>query len=308
MRYVNMDEISTTHRLANKILGPDRPVIQVASAPSGFEGEGFPVKRAFAGLDLSLIDPFLMMDEMGEVDYAPGEPKGTSWHPHRGFQTVTLMFEGVFEHGDNQGGGGTIKPGDTQWMTAGDGILHIEAPPEWLVQKGGLFHGLQLWVNLPRSLKRVQPTYQDIRSEAVTEVYSHDGASKVRIVAGEIDQVRGPGSTLTPITFGHVTVSPGSEILVPWNPHFNALSYVMKGEVDLSSKNVRVRSGHAAALGAGSSIVVRNPGLEEASLVLLGGRPIGEPIAWAGPFVMNTRAEVMEAYEDFRSGRFAQPA
>src|SRR5690349_6212022 len=134
-----------------------RPVRSITTAPRGFEGEGFPVRRAFAGVHFADLDPFIMMDQMGEVEYGPGEPKGTAWHPHRGFETVTYMIDGVMEHQDSTGGGGVIAGGDTQWMTAGGGILHIERPPEWLVQKGGLFHGLQLWVNLPSRDKMIDP-------------------------------------------------------------------------------------------------------------------------------------------------------
>src|SRR3954470_15333813 len=165
MPAVTVDDITTLDRIAAPAPeAQDRPVRSVTTAPSGFEGEGFPVRRAFAGVDLSRLDPFIHMDQMGEVDYAPGEPKGTPWHPHRGFETVTYIIDGIFDHQDSQGGGGTITNGDTQWMTAGGGILHIEAPPEWLVTRGGLFHGIQLWVNLPRSQKLVTPRYQDIRA------------------------------------------------------------------------------------------------------------------------------------------------
>src|SRR6266508_1487491 len=141
----------------------ERPVRSVTTAPRGLEGEGFPVRRAFAGVSLADLDPFVHMDQMGEVEYAPGEPKGTSWHPHRGFETVTYIIDGEMAHSDSNGGGGLITNGDTQWMTAGAGILHIETPPEHLVRSGGLFHGFQLWVNLPRAMKFAQPRYQDIR-------------------------------------------------------------------------------------------------------------------------------------------------
>src|SRR6201995_2529435 len=149
--------------------GPEgeRPVVKVTTAPSGYEGEGFPVRRAFGGVDLKQLDPFVHMDQMGEVEYAPGEPKGTPWHPHRGFETVTYMIDGIFRHQDSNGGGGLITNGDTQWMTAGGGILHIEEPPEEVVVKGGLFHGFQLWVNLPAALKMTTPRYQDIRAGQV---------------------------------------------------------------------------------------------------------------------------------------------
>ena len=158
----------------------DRPVLAVTTAPSAFEGEGFPVRRAFAGVDLRALDPFIHMDQMGEVDYAPGEPKGTPWHPHRGFETVTYIIDGVFRHQDSNGGGGLITNGDTQWMTAGGGILHIEEPPEELVMSGGLFHGFQLWVNLPARLKMAPPRYQDIRAGQVALLSSADGGALVR--------------------------------------------------------------------------------------------------------------------------------
>ena len=142
-----------------------RPVTGISDAPSGFEGEGFPVRRAFAGVAMADLDPFIHMDQMGEVEYAPGEPKGTPWHPHRGFETVTYMIDGTFQHQDSIGGGGLITNGSTQWMTAGSGILHIERPPEELIASGGLFHGMQLWVNLPAAQKMVAPRYQDLEAE-----------------------------------------------------------------------------------------------------------------------------------------------
>src|SRR4051795_9121260 len=178
--------------------GVERPVRGVTSAPSGFEGEGFPVRRAFAGVDLADLDPFIHLDQMGEVEYAPGEAKGTPWHPHRGFETVTYILDGVFEHADSNGGGGVITNGDTQWMTAGAGILHIEKPPEWLVAQGGLFHGFQLWVNLPKVQKLAAPRYQDIPGTEVALVSSPDGGSLVRVIAGKVGGHAGPGSTYTP--------------------------------------------------------------------------------------------------------------
>ncbi len=185
MPAVTVDDLTVLDRLRTPGLGDTvRPVKQLIEAPKGYEGEGFPVRRAFAGVDLRDLDPFVHMDQMGEVDYAPGEPKGTPWHPHRGFETVTYIIDGVFDHHDSHGGGGTITNGDTQWMTAGSGLLHIEAPPEWLVQKGGLFHGVQLWVNLPRDAKWNAPKYQDIRSAQVGLATSADAGALVRVIAG----------------------------------------------------------------------------------------------------------------------------
>ena len=172
MPAITVDDITVLPRIPepDPTVARERPVRSLTIARTGFEGEGFPVRRAFAGVDLADLDPFIHMDQMGEVDYAPGEPKGTPWHPHRGFETVTYMMDGTFEHQDSNGGGGTITNGDTQWMTAGAGILHIEKPPEWLVTSGGLFHGIQLWVNLPRDQKWAAPRYQDLRASEVALV------------------------------------------------------------------------------------------------------------------------------------------
>src|SRR6516165_981973 len=183
MPAITVDDILVLPRVAEPGLAEtERPVTSVTTAPSGYEGEGFPVHRAFAGVPLAELDPFVHMDQMGEVDYGPGEPRGTAWHPHRGFETVTYMIDGTFEHQDSTGGGGRITNGDTQWMTAGAGILHIERPPEALVESGGLFHGIQLWVNLPASDKMVGPRYQDISRDAVRLLTSPDGGALVRVI------------------------------------------------------------------------------------------------------------------------------
>ncbi|MBB2749053.1 UNVERIFIED_ORG: hypothetical protein FHR35_008965 [Microbispora rosea subsp. rosea] len=285
-----------------------RPVRSVTTAPSGFEGEGFPVRRAFAGVPQSMLDPFIHMDQMGEVEYAPGEPKGTPWHPHRGFETVTYIVDGVFEHQDSNGGGGTITNGDTQWMTAGAGLLHIEKPPEHLVVSGGLFHGIQLWVNLPRAHKFHLPRYQDIRGREAALLASADGGALLRVIAGELDGYAGPGVTFTPITMVHATVSPGARLDLPWNPEFNALAYVLAGQGSVGAERRPVRKGQLAVFGPGGSLTLAadtaqpqaEPNLE---VLLLGGQPIREPVAHYGPFVMNTRAEIVQALEDYQAGR-----
>jgi quercetin 2,3-dioxygenase len=286
----------------------ERKVKSVTSAPSGFEGEGFPVRRAFAGVDLTALDPFIHMDQMGEVEYAPGEPKGTPWHPHRGFETVTYIIDGTFDHQDSHGGGGRITNGDTQWMTAGSGLLHIEAPPEELVVSGGLFHGIQLWVNLPRADKWAQPRYQDLRGGDAGLLTTQDGGTLVRVIAGDVAGHRGPGSTHTPIAFVHATVSPGARMDLPWRRDFNALVYVLAGQGTVGSERRPVRKGQLVVLGAGDHLQVdaaTSQPLAEPNLdvLVLGGQPIREPVAWAGPFVMNTRAEVVQAFEDFQAGR-----
>jgi redox-sensitive bicupin YhaK (pirin superfamily) len=310
MPAITVDDLTVLNRLKTPGLGDQpRPVVQISTAPQGYEGEGFPVRRAFAGIDQRLLDPFLMMDQMGEVDYAPGEPKGTPWHPHRGFETVTYIIDGVFDHKDSHGGGGTITNGDTQWMTAGAGLLHIETPPEWLVQAGGLFHGLQLWVNLPRADKLIAPKYQDIRSGQVALVTSADAGSLVRVIAGSVGGYDGPGSTHTPMTMVHATIEAGSRLELPWNVDYNALVYVLNGSGTVGNEGRPIRMGQSAVLGAGDYLTIAADGRQESrspsmDVIVIGGQPIREAVAWAGPFVMNTKAEVMQAYEDYQKGRF----
>jgi redox-sensitive bicupin YhaK (pirin superfamily) len=282
----------------------ERAVLSVTTAPLGYEGEGFPVRRAFAGVATEALDPFIHMDEMGSVEYGPGEPKGTSWHPHRGFETVTYILDGAFQHQDSHGGGGMIQDGATQWMTAGGGILHIETPPEELVVSGGLFHGLQLWVNLPAKDKMTTPAYQNLEGGQVTLVSSADGGALVRIVAGEVGGHKGPGSTHTPITFVHATVAPGARLSLPWQPDFNSLVYVMSGSGRVGGEGQPIRGGQLAVLGSGDRIqAIADEGREPLEVIVLGGRPIREPIAWYGPFVMNSKAELAQAMDDYRAGR-----
>jgi redox-sensitive bicupin YhaK (pirin superfamily) len=281
----------------------ERPIRSVTTAPRGFEGEGFPVRRAFAGVDLAELDPFIHMDQMGEVDYAPGEPRGTDWHPHRGFETVTYMIDGTFQHQDSHGGGGVITNGATQWMTAGGGILHIETPPEALVVSGGLFHGIQLWVNLPSKDKMVAPAYQNLDAERVTLLSSSDGGALVRLIAGDVAGFQGPGATHTPITVAHATLAPGARLELPWRPDFNALAYVLAGAGSAGSVERPIESGQLVVFGSGDQLVLTAGPSIPLDVLLLGGQPIREPVAAYGPFVMNTRAELMQAMEDYQAGR-----
>ena len=286
----------------------ERPVVSVTTAPIGYEGEGFMVRRAFAGVDLADLDPFVHLDQMGEVEYGPGEPLGTPWHPHRGFETVTYMIDGQMQHQDSHGGGGMITDGDTQWMTAGSGILHIETPPEDLVVRGGLFHGFQLWVNLPAKDKWMDPRYQDLRGGDVSLLTSDDGGALIRLIAGDIDGHRGPGRTHTEITLIHATIQPGARLTLPWRSDFNALGYVLNGSGDVGVDGARIGLGQLALWGPGNAITISADERQESrsptmDVLLLGGRPIREPVAWYGPFVMNTRAEVQQAFEDYQAGR-----
>src|SRR5215210_6123059 len=258
MPAITVDNVLNLPKLP--VLGPERATLRgvrsVTTAPSGYEGEGFPVRRGFAGVALADLDPFVHLDQMGEVEYSPGEAKGTPWHPHRGFETVTYIVDGTFEHQDSTGGGGVITNGDTQWMTAGSGLLHIERPPEWLVASGGLFHGLQLWVNLPARDKMVTPRYQDIRGQAVSLLTSPDGGALLRVIAGEVDGHPGPGVTHTPISIVHATLQPGAEVDIPWRADFNALVYVLNGIGYVGADRRPVRPGQLAVLGAGDGIRV----------------------------------------------------
>jgi quercetin 2,3-dioxygenase len=311
MPAVTVENILTLPRVAEPDAAVARPrkVTSVTTAPRGFEGEGFPVRRAFAGIDLQLLDPFIHMDQMGEVEYAPGEPKGTAWHPHRGFETVTYMIDGEMAHSDSNGGGGLITNGDTQWMTAGGGILHIETPPEHLVASGGLFHGFQLWVNLPSTLKFAPPRYQDIRGNQVGLLSSHDGGALLRVIAGDVGGHQGPGSTYTPITLVHATLSPGATVTLPWRADFNALVYVLGGKGTIGDKGRPIENGQLAVFDRDGDTLTfaaserqdaRHPTMD---VLILGGRPIREPVIAYGPFVMNTRAELVQAFEDYQAGR-----
>jgi redox-sensitive bicupin YhaK (pirin superfamily) len=286
-----------------------RPVGRVVTAARHLEGEGFEVRRPFPGVDLSLADPFLLLDHMGAVEYAPGEAKGTPWHPHRGFETVTYIIDGAFQHQDTTGGGGLITDGATQWMTAGAGIQHIEQPPPELVASGGLFHGVQLWVNLPRERKWVPPRYQDIESRDVALLSSDDGSSIVRVIVGELAGHKGPGVTYTPITYLHATVAPGARLTLPWPRDFNALVYALSGRGTAGPDGRPVDEGQLAVFGHGDALTVTaadsQPLASRAGweILVLGGLPIREPVARYGPFVMNTREEIIEAFQDFQAGR-----
>ena len=288
-----------------------RRVTSITTAPRGLEGEGFPVRRAFHGISQHDLDPFIHMDQMGEIDYGPGEPKGTPWHPHRGFETVTYMMEGTFMHQDSIGGGGVIENGGTQWMTAGAGILHIERPPDALIDSGGLFHGIQLWVNLPSALKMTTPRYQDIGSHDVKLLTNDNGDSIIRVIAGELGDAKGPGSTHTPITIVHVSLLPGGQLVLPWNPNYNALTYVLAGEGTVGTERTPLHDGQMAVHVDGDFIVLGANETQDSrthafEVLILGGQPIKEPVAVYGPFVMNTRAELQQAFEDYEAGRLGQ--
>lgn len=298
------------------IEGRARLVKSVTRGPKGHEGDGFPVTRAFAGVSYQDLDPFIHMDQMGEVEYAPYEPRGTAWHPHRGFETFTYMIDGTFQHQDSHGGGGVIQDGATQYMTAGSGVLHIETPPDDLVISGGLFHGIQLWINLPAEKKMLNPAYQNLEGGDVTLISSQDGGALVRVIAGGIGGHVGPGKSQTPMTIAHVTLAPGASVSIPWNPEFNALAFSLAGSGRVGedgpfSKSAPIATGELAVFEDGDRIVLtadesqesRHPNLE---IFLLGGQPIRQPVVAYGPFVMNTKEQIIQAMDDYNYGRFGQ--
>ncbi len=286
-----------------------RPVDQVVSAHHAVEGAGFEVWRPFPGpVDPHIADPFFLLDQLGPVDYAPNEPVGAPWHPHRGFETVTYVMDGVIAHHDSNGGGGIIGEGDTQWMTAGAGILHDEVPTEAFVRSGGRTHGVQLWVNLPAALKFSPPRYQAIEAGDLTLLTSPDGGALVRLIAGDLAGHAGPGATHTPITYAHATLRPGARVELPWNPAFSAMVYVLGGRGRVGAEERPVESHQLAVLAGGDTVVIEAAEVQsdewpELEVLVLGGLPIREPIVHYGPFLMNTKAQIVEAMEDFQAGR-----
>ena len=284
-----------------------RPVTRVVKAGNTMEGAGFPVRRAFPGLvPLVDVDPFLLLDHVGPATAAPGESKGAPWHPHRGFETVTYVLDGGVAHEDSTGGGGVIGEGETQWMTAGSGIQHDERPSDDHSRLGGPTHAVQLWVNLPPALKMTPPRYQAIDRDAVVLLTSHDGGALIRLIAGELAGFEGPGATHTPITYSHITLAAGARLELPWDRHANALIYTLTGRGSVGPDERPIDDGHLAMFGDGDHVVVRASDTGPLDLLLIGGRPIKAPIVHHGPFVMNTKAEIRQAIEDYRSGRLGQ--
>ena len=299
----------TLPRLSTLLNAEVRRIKVMVNAPQAYEGEGFPVRRAFAGVDTRDLDPFIHMDQMGEVEYAAGEPKGTPWHPHRGFETFTYLIDGQFLHQDSQGNGGTILDGGTQYMTAGDGILHIETPPPALVEAGGVFHGVQLWINLPKAKKRITPQYQDLQGKDSAMVTSADGGALLRVLAGEIDGHHGPGISHTPLAIAHLTLAPGAQVDIPWRKDFNAIAYTLAGRGTVGAEGAAIRTGQTAVMVDGNVLRItadlqQDSRTDALEMFIIGGVPLREPVFQYGPFVMSTRNEVIEAFEDFQKGRF----
>ncbi len=287
-----------------------RSVAAVISAHRQLEGGGFVVRRPFPTRGLDLVDPFLLLDEMGPADYGPGEARGAPDHPHRGFETVTYMLDGEFEHEDSAGHKGTIAPGDVQWMTAGRGVVHSEMPTRAIRETGGRIHGFQVWVNLPAKDKMMAPRYQEVKSAGIPEASSPDGLARVRVIAGSAFGVRAVIDTRIPITYQDWTLRPGAVVEQPVDGSHQAFVYVFGGEARIGRDERELRDGQLGLLGPGDSVRMALPkdAAGPARLLLLSGLPIGEQVARYGPFVMNTEAEIMQAIEDYRAGRLGEIA
>jgi quercetin 2,3-dioxygenase len=281
-----------------------RDVTRAVRAHQQREGGGFLVRRPFPGAQLDQADPFLLLDEMGPVDYAPGEALGAPDHPHRGFETVTYVIEGEGQHEDSAGHRGVIRAGDVQWMTAGRGVIHSEEPGDVLKERGGRMHGFQLWVNLPAKDKMVAPRYQEIPKATIPTATSTDGLATVKVIAGEALGASAVIETRTPIAYHHWTLRPGADVRFALPPEMRAYVYVFEGAVSVGA--TEVPAGTLAVLGEGDEVELASASGGQA--LLLAGVPLREPIAWHGPFVMNTREQIVQTIRDYQEGRFGEIA
>ncbi|HEX8072302.1 MAG TPA: pirin family protein [Pyrinomonadaceae bacterium] len=287
-------------------VGRARSVAGVVGSVETLEGAGFLVRRPFPQSVLMDFDPFLLLDEMGPMDLAPGAAKGAPDHPHRGFETVTYLLAGRMEHKDSQGHAGLLEPGDVQWMTAGAGVVHSEMPAREFTRAGGRLHGFQLWVNLPRRDKMMTPRYQEIKAARIPVAHSADGLVTVRVLAGAALGARAVIETRTPISYLHATLAPGGRLAQTLPAEFNAFAYVVDGAGRFGADAEQAGDGQMIMFAAdGDDVLVENPADAAAPLdvLLIAGAPLGEPVARYGPFVMNTEQEIRQALADYRSGR-----
>ncbi len=281
-----------------------RRVARVIDALSTIEGGGFPVRRPFPIAGFSHFDPFLLIDHLGPVDWPPGGAIGAPDHPHRGFETVTYVLQGENEHRDSFGNADVLRAGDVQWMTAGGGVIHSEMPTPAFKQSGGVQQGFQIWVNLPAADKMMRPRYQTLRANQIPEAQSADGLARVRVIAGEALGVAARIDTRVPIQMLHYTLQPGARVEQSVPSDQNGLVYVFKGTALIGEREIR--AGQAALLGSGDAVDLGTPtnAEEAAELLLLSGKPLHEPVARYGPFVMNTREQIEQAFRDYQSGQF----
>ena len=283
-----------------------RTVAGIVNSIETLEGGGFLVRRPFPKASFSDFDPFLLLDEMGPMDVAPGEAKGAPDHPHRGFETVTYMLSGEMEHKDSAGHAGLLKSGDVQWMTAGAGVVHGAMPSPEFLRDGGRMHGFQLWVNLPQRDKMIKPRYQEIPSAKIPKATSADGLVSVSVIAGDSMGEKAVIETRTPIIYLHYRIEPGGAATQQVPSAYNAFAYVVEGEGLFGAERERVEDGQMVLFAQdGDEVRIENPADAKATLevLLIAGVPLNEPVARYGPFVMNTQAEIRQAIEDYRLGR-----
>jgi redox-sensitive bicupin YhaK (pirin superfamily) len=282
-----------------------RKAERIVTSHRQLEGGGFVVRRPIPGEQIDSVDPFLLIDEMGPVDYAPGEAVGAPDHPHRGFETVTYVLEGEMEHEDSAGHRGRLGPGDVQWMTAGAGIVHSEMPSQRIREQGGRVHGFQIWVNLPKKEKLTRPRYQEYSREKLPQANTGDGKAQVRVIAGEALGARAVIETRTPIVFQDWTLQPGADVTIPFTSDLRMLAYVFEDSARIGPNGTTLEEGQLAVFGAGDSVRLLGANVP-GRLLLLGGVPLREPVARYGPFVMNTRAELIQAVEDYQTGKMGE--
>jgi redox-sensitive bicupin YhaK (pirin superfamily) len=287
-------------------MGESRTVAGIVNSIETLEGGGFLVRRPFPKASFSDFDPFLLLDEMGPIEVAPGEAKGAPDHPHRGFETVSYMLAGDLEHKDSRGHAGRLRAGDVQWMTAGAGVVHAEMPSREFARQGGRMHAFQLWVNLPKRDKMMKPRYQEIPNSQIPKATSADGLVKVSVIAGEAMGEKAVIETRTPIIYLHYRIKPGGAATQQAPSAYNAFAYVVEGEGLFGAEGERAGDGQMVLFAQdGDEVRIENPSDAEATLevLLIAGVPLNEPVARYGPFVMNTQAEIRQAIEDYRLGR-----
>ncbi|MFJ7884097.1 pirin family protein [Pseudomonas sp. NPDC096917] len=282
-------------------------ILGIYTAPRGhWVGDGFPVRTLFSYDNMGEhVSPFLLLDYAGPAQFSPTtERRGVGQHPHRGFETVTIVYQGEVEHRDSTGNGGVIGPGDVQWMTAASGILHEEFHSEAFARRGGMLEMVQLWVNLPAKDKMAEPGYQGILDRDIPALALKDDAGTLRLIAGEFDGKRGPARTFTGIDVWDIRLSAGKSAVFDLHQGRNTALVVLRGAVEVNGKEV-VREGQLALFKRDGS-QVRLEASNDAMLLILSGEPIDEPIVGHGPFVMSTEAEIHQAFVDFQSGKFGQ--
>jgi redox-sensitive bicupin YhaK (pirin superfamily) len=267
------------------------------------EGGGFTVRRPFPTAQLDQIDPFLLLDEMGPADYAPGKAVGAPSHPHRGFETVTYMLSGSMVHEDSTGTKAVIKKGGVQWMTAGSGVIHSELPTDDMMKLGGRMHGFQLWVNLPAAKKMIDPRYQGYEAEEMATVHLAKGGH-IRVVAGVVHDAKGPVETTSPMTYAHAVLEVGD--VVEWLPEegHTALIHVFDGEARVNESTSV--SGEMVVMQRSAGLVRVEATTTTSQILILGGQPLGEPMVRYGPFVMNTKQEIITAVEEYNDGKLVK--